>query len=267
MSYPLYLPLMAAIEGLRVYPVKGLDGVDVDAARIREGGTLEYDREFALFDSEDRIVNGKWTDRIHELRTDFDPDTVELSVETPERECETFELATETGRDRAAAWFGEDFGGDLRLERDTTVGHVDRTEMGPSVISTATLAEVASWFDDLTVESTRRRLRANVEVSGVPAFWEDRFVGDEAPSFEAGPLRIEGVTPCARCVVPSRDPDTGDPLPGFRERFVEKRRETFPDWADADAFDHHYTLMLIARVIEGHGETLRVGDTVDVVGE
>jgi uncharacterized protein YcbX len=256
---------MATIERLRVYPVKGLDGVELDAARIREGGTLAYDREFALFDSDDRIVNGKWTDRVHELRTDFDPDTVELRVETPEGEQETFELGSEAGRDRAAAWFGEDFAGDLRMERDSTVGHVDRTDMGPSVISTATLEEVASWFDGLTVESTRRRLRANAEVSGVPAFWEDRFVGEGAPAFEAGPLRIEGVTPCARCVVPSRDPDTGDPLSGFRERFVEKRRETFPAFADEDAFDHHYTLMLIARVVAGRGETLRVGDPVEVV--
>ena len=258
---------MATVERLRVYPVKGLDGVDVDAAQIREGGTLEYDREFALFDAEDRIVNGKWTDRVHELRTDFDPDATELRVETPEGEQETFDLGSNAGRDRAAAWFGEDFGGDLRVERDTTVGHVDRTDMGPSVISTATLEEVASWFDDMSVESARQRLRANVEVSGVPAFWEDRFVGADAPEFDAGPLRIEGVTPCARCVVPSRDPDTGDPLPGFRERFVEKRRETFPEFADEDAFDHHYTLMLIARVVAGHGETLRVGDPVEVVGD
>jgi len=256
---------MATIERLRVYPVKGLDGVEIDAALVREGGTLEYDREFALFDADDHIVNGKWTDRVHELRTDFEPETAELRVETPEEAVETFDLGSEAGRETAAAWFGDDFGGDLRMERDTRVGHVDRTDMGPSVVSTATLEEVASWFDGMSVESARRRLRANVEVSGVPAFWEDRFVGEDAPAFDAGPARIEGVTPCARCVVPSRDPETGDPLEGFRERFLEKRRETFPEFADHGAFDHYYTLMLIARVVEGHGETLRAGDPVDVV--
>ncbi|MEF8884414.1 MAG: MOSC N-terminal beta barrel domain-containing protein [Haloarculaceae archaeon] len=256
---------MAAIERLRVYPVKGLDGVDRDAARIREGGTLEFDREFALFDAADRIVNGKWTDRVHELRTDFDTDTGRLRVETPAGSTRTFALDSEAGRERAAAWFSDDFGGDLTLERDTTVGHVDRTDMGPSVVSTATLAEVASWFEGLTVDSARRRLRANVEVSGVPAFWEDRFVGPGAPTFEAGDVRVEGVTPCSRCVVPSRDPDTGEPLEGFRERFVEKRRETFPAFADPDALDHYYSLMLIARVVDGRGGTLRVGDTIEVI--
>jgi len=120
--------------------------------------------------------------------------------------------------------------------------------MGPSVISTATLRTVADWFDELTVEGVRRRLRANVEVGGVEPFWEDRFVGADAPAFEVGGVRFEGVTPCGRCVVPQRDPDTGDPTPGFREQFVRRREETFPDWADADAFDHYYSLMLIARV-------------------
>jgi len=258
---------MAAIERLRVYPVKGLDGIELDAARIREGGTLEYDREFALFDAEDHIVNGKWTDRVHELRTDFDPETVVLRVETPDGETRNFELDSADGRDTAAAWFSADLGGDLTLEREATVGHVDRPEMGPSVVSTATLREVASWFDELTVDSARRRLRANVEVSGVPAFWEDRFVGGDAPAFETESVRFEGVTPCGRCVVPSRDPDTGEPLADFRERFLERREATFPEWADWEAFDHYYTLMLIAGVTDGHGETLRVGDAVEVVGD
>ena len=138
--------------------------------------------------------------------------------------------------------------------------------MGPSVVSTATLEAVASWFDDLSVGSVRRRLRANVEVSGVPAFWEDRFVGDDAPGFAVGGVRFEGLTPCGRCVVPSRDPDTGEALPEFRERFVEKRRETFPGFADPAAFDHLFAVMILARVPGAPGRpTLRVGDPVEVV--
>ncbi|AHG04493.1 molybdenum cofactor biosysynthesis protein [Halobacterium sp. DL1] len=253
---------MARIEDLRVYPVKGLDGVAVDEAAVLDGGTLAGDREFALFDADGDVVNGKRTARVHDLRTDYDPETTELTV-TVDGERRTFDL--DADRERAADWLGDVFGLDLTIERDESLGFVDRREMGPSVISTATLQEVASWFDDLTVEGARRRLRANVEVSGVPAFWEDRFVGEDAPGFEAGGVRFEGVTPCARCVVPERDPETGEPTPAFRERFVSKRRETFPEWADADAFDHFYTLMLIARVPESdRGRTLRVGDDVTV---
>jgi uncharacterized protein YcbX len=74
------------------------------------------------------------------------------------------------------------------------------------------------------------------------------------------------VTPCGRCVVPSRDPDTGEEIEDFRETFIERRRETFPEQADEDAFDHLYTLMIIARVPEEErGGTVSVGDEVRVV--
>ncbi|SDR20096.1 MOSC domain-containing protein [Natronobacterium texcoconense] len=256
---------MARLERIRIYPVKGLDGIELEEASIVDGGTLARDREFALFDADGEVVNGKRTDRVHDLETDFDPETGELLVET-DGESRQFDLESADERERAADWFGDVFDLEVTLERDRSLGYVDRREMGPSVISTATLETVASWFDDLTVDSVRRRMRANVEVSGVPAFWEDRFVGDGAPSFRAGDVRFEGVTPCGRCVVPQRDPDTGEPLPEFRERFIEKRRETFPEWADGEAFDHYYTLMLIARVPEADRENvLEVGDPIEIV--
>ncbi|WP_436928731.1 MOSC domain-containing protein [Halosimplex halobium] len=257
---------MARLERLRVFPVKGLDGIDVETAAVLDGGTLRYDREYALFDADGEVVNGKRTDRVHDLATDFDPETGTLRAEAPDGTTRAFELERERERERAAEWFGDFFGMGLTLERDTALGYVDRREMGPSVVSTATLEAVASWFDDVTVAGARRRLRANVEVSGVPAFWEDRFVGADAPAFEAGGVRFEGVTPCGRCVVPQRDPDTGDPVPEFRERFVERREATFPERADEAAFDHYYTLMIIASVPESdRGACLDVGDPVEVV--
>ena len=246
-----------------MYPVKGLDGVDVDGVRVLDGGTLERDREFALFDADGDVVNGKRTDRVHDLATGFDTESGTLRVETPDGTVRRFDLDGEPAR--AAEWFGDFFDADLTLRRDGSLGFVDRREMGPSVVSAATLEAVASWFDGMTVESARRRLRANVEVSGVPAFWEDRFVGDGASAFEIGGVRVEGVTPCGRCVVPERDPDTGEPTPEFRERFVRRREATFPEWADEDAFDHYYTLMTIARIPErDRGKALRVGDEVTV---
>ncbi|OAQ54180.1 hypothetical protein HTG_01205 [Natrinema mahii] len=253
---------MARLDRLTVYPVKGLDGIELEAAAVREGGTLAHDREFALFDADGEVVNGKRTDRVHDLETDYEPSTATLSVTAPDSKRRRFDL--EADREAAAAWFGDFFDADLSLERDDSCGFVDRREMGPSVVSTATLETVASWFDGMTVDGARRRLRANVEIGGVDPFWEDRFVGEDAPAFAVGDVRFEGVTPCGRCVVPQRDPDTGEPTTAFRERFVEKREETFPDWADWDAFDHYYTLMIITRVPErDRGRTLAVGDPVE----
>lgn len=254
---------MAQLERLRVFPVKGLDGIDLEAAEILDGGTLKHDREFALFDAEGNVINGKRTDRVHALGTDFDPESNTFHVVPPSGESQHFDLENE--RERAAQWFSTFFDANLKCQRDTSLGFVDRREMGPSVISTATLETVAAWFNDMTVEGARRRLRANVEISGVPAFWEDRFVGEDAPSFEIDGIRFEGVTPCGRCVVPERHPDTGEPTPQFRERFIKKREGTFPDWADERAFDHYYSLMIIMQVAEtDRGKRLRVGDDVTI---
>ena len=254
---------MAHIERLTVYPVKGLDGIALGEADVLDGGTLAHDREFALFDGAGDVVNGKRTDRIHGIDADFEPASGVLSVEAPGSDAEQFDLVADP--ERAAEWFGDYFGMALTLERDASLGYVDRRDAGPSVISTATLETVASWFDGVSVESARRRMRANVEVGGVPAFWEDRFVGDDAPAFVAGGVRFEGVKPCGRCVVPERDPDSGERTADFRERFADRRRETFPEWADEDAFDHFYKLMLISRIPEAsRGRTLRTGDPVEV---
>ncbi|MFB6068737.1 MAG: MOSC domain-containing protein [Halobacterium sp.] len=255
---------MASIETLRVFPVKGLDGAAVEAAAVRSGGTLAGDREFALFDADGDVLNGKRTPLVHEVDAAFDPAERTLAVEAPGMPSETFDI--DADRDAAASWFSEHFGEPLDLERDDDTGFVDRPDVGPSVVSTATLETVASWFDDLTVDSVRRRLRANVEVGGVEPFWEDRFLGDGAPAFDADGVRFRGVEPCGRCVVPERDPDTGDALPGFRERFVERRRETLPECADRDAFEHFYAVMILTTVADAdRGRTLRVGDPVSVV--
>jgi hypothetical protein len=263
---------MPRIERLRIYPVKALDAHPVDEMQITDAGTPAGDREYAMcdpavdrFDDPETITrhafNGKQTDRVHSLDTAFDPGTRTLTVESPDRDAVAFDLPADTSE--ASAWLGDYLGMAVDLRHRSPPGFVDRPGLGPSVVSTATLETVASWFDGMTVESARRRMRANVEVGGVPPFWEDRFVGPDAPTFAAGGVEFVGAEPCARCVVPRRDPETGDPVPEFERRFVRRREETFPDWADEAAFPHYYTLMLITRVPDhARATTIRVGDEI-----
>jgi len=254
------------VAGLRIYPVKALDGAAVETATITPGGTLAGDRTYALFGPDGDPINGKRTPLVHRIDAGFDHERERLTVDAGEGP-RTFALGAGSGRAAAEAWFTDHFGIETTIERDDDLGFVDRRSAGPSVISTATVEAVASWFDSLAPESVRRRLRANVEIGGVPAFWEDRFVGADAPTFEAGGVAFEGVTPCGRCVVPARDPDTGAEIEGFRERFLERREATFPEFADPAAFEHLFSLMLIARVPEAdRGKTIRVGDDVTFPG-
>ena len=258
---------MAHVENLWIYPVKGLDADAVDTVRLTEAGTPAGDRRYAFVDTDGETYNGKQIDTLHEIASSFDleTDVLTLSVDGSEA-TRRFDLTTE--RNEAGEWFSEFVGERLALRRREPPAFVDRPELGPSVISTGTLEEVASWFDGMTPEGARRRLRPNVEIGGVPPFWEDRFLGEDAPSFETGGVRFEAAQACARCVVPTRDPDTGEPTEGFRTRFVERRKATLPEWVDQDALDHFYTVMVISRVPEaGRGRSITVGDPVSVADE
>lgn len=156
----------------------------------------------------------------------------------------------------------------MSVRRNAVGQHDDRERHGPTVISTATLREVAAWFD-ISTDSARRRFRANLEVGGVPPFWEDNLFTDTGSvvAFRIGEAVIDGVHPCQRCVVPGRDPDTGTETPNFRETFVQRRRETAPSWTDCDRFDHPFRLMVNTRVpTDSVGERVAVGDSVEILG-
>lgn len=253
------------VAGIRIYPIKSLDPTGVEAATLGgETGALVGDREYALVDEDGEYVNGKRTAAVHRVRSDVHGDVVTLSRAGEK----AIERSLSDQRDDVERWLSAHFEEPVSLIRDARGGFPDDTvRPGPTVISTGTVREVASWYDGIDPEGVRRRFRANLEIDGVPAFWEDRLVADEGEvvRFRIGDVRIEGVSPCSRCVVPSRDPDTGEERPGFRETFIEHRERTKPPWLDSDRFDHPFRLMVNTRVPrESRGERIAVGDPVAV---
>jgi len=259
------------VDRLTIYPIKSLDGRSVDSVSLVENGGLAGDREFALFDADGEYVNGKRERRVHRIRADYEGDgaridAVELS--TDDSEPHRFEADELTDGGEAVDWLAERVGYPVSLARDPAGGFPDDTHAsGPTVISTATIETVASWFDGISTDGMRRRLRANIELGGVPAFWEDRLFADrdQHVEFTIGETAVRGVNPCQRCVVPSRDPDTGAEYGGFQSTFVEKRRETMPEWSGGNWFDHDFRLMVNTMVPQSEwGETISVGDVVEV---
>lgn len=251
---------------IALFPIKSLDAFEPERAEVSSEGPIAGDRRYAMVDNEGEYVNGKRTAAVHRLHVNYDGiDRLTLSIQG---NADRWGFELEDGRDRKGLTerLCDHFEYPVELIRDET-GLPDDTEIpGPTVISTATIEEVASWFD-LAPENVRRRFRANLEIEGVPAFWEDRLFADHGRvvDFSVGDVRLSGVNPCQRCVVPSRDPDTGEYFENFRERFVEKRRETLPEWADSDRFDHPFRLMVNTRVSEAGG--IEVGDPVEIRGE
>lgn len=258
------------LAGISIYPIKSLDPVTIAESRLLPSGALESDRQLALFDEKGNFVNGKRNPLVHRLRSQYDSELqiVSLQIEGTEQTAR-FHL----DRERAAleSWFSDYFGFPVRLERNTITGFSDdRKSPGPTVISTATLEEVAGWFPPLTVGEMRLRLRANLEIAGVPAFWEDRLFAKRERSpikFQIGEVCFEGINPCKRCIVPSRDSRTGEVYPNFQKIFVQSRKESLPPWAQSDRFNHFYKLSVNTIVPDTGGDrTVQVGDEVKITG-
>ena len=168
---------MPHLASISIYPVKSLEPVLLPEVRVLRSGALEGDRGFAFFDSEGKFINGKRNAKIHLLRSKYDSFTGELSLGRAETGLTTV-FNADRQREEIEAWLAEFFGIPVSLRRNGEVGFPDDLDCpGPTVISTATLSEVASWFKPLDTAQLRLRIRANLEIGGVPPFWEDRLYG------------------------------------------------------------------------------------------
>jgi len=260
---------MPHVVRIILYPIKSLDGVPVDVARVLATGGLAHDRRLAILDGTGQVINGKRTTAVHGVRLAFDPVTEVVRLGGSDSgESGSFPCTARSGE--LAEWLSGALGQPVTLVENALGGFPDDTDYpGPTVVSTATLERVGEWFG-LSLEAVRARFRANLEVGGVPAFWEDRLVvadRSQVVEFRVGTLRLWGANPCARCVVPSRDPVTGTVRERFAKTFAERREAELPEWAPAERFDHFYRLTVnTCRPPQSEETTIRVGDEVEVVG-
>src|SRR5690349_16194219 len=99
---------MPSLARIHIYPIKSLDPVRVSEARLLPTGALEQDRRFALVDERGAYINGKRTNLVHSLRTQFDPASGEFRVRVVGAGSEAV-FHVDQQRDELAAWFGEYF--------------------------------------------------------------------------------------------------------------------------------------------------------------
>lgn len=254
------MPTLARITG---YPIKSLDGQDVTEARLLHSGALEFDRRFALVDQDERFVNGKRTALVHAIRSQVSLPQLQLHAEHA-GEVAAFDLTVQ--RAEAANWLGARLHASVRLLENTEAGFPDDTEApGPTVISTATLEAVASWFPGLSVDEVRRRFRANLEIGDVEPFWEDHLYGaaGQAIPFRVGDVILHGVNPCQRCAVPTRSSFTGEVWPAFAKTIGKLREQHLPTQATRARFNHFYRLAVNTAPPTGFiGGVVRRGDEI-----
>ena len=291
---------MPHLERITLHPVKSLDGLDVERACVLPCGALANDRRWRLVDFDGHVVNAKRTPLIQRIRATFDLDgapTVGLSAAPDWRGATappapfpgSFPLVP--GPEGPCRWLSAALGVEVLLQERAEGGFPDdRDAPGPTLVSTASLAEVARWFS-LPIVEVRRRFRANLEVGDCDSFWEDALASPAIPPrptpFEATgpapsdelrqdscslppmPFRVGGagftaVNVCRRCPVPTRDSTNGTITEHFREVFEAWRRRRIPRDVDAAGWGTSYRLA-INTVGDGQGGNVHVGDRIELV--
>ena len=249
---------------ITIFPIKSLDGVSLETCRVTGGGILEKDRIYAIYDTQGKVVNGKRTARVHELRCAFDAGIREIRLwQNGETARNQFQLDNPAPLEK---WLSDFFGFQIVFRHEPEKGFPDdRAAFGPTIVSEASLRAVQKWFPELTLESVRRRFRANLEVVDGEAFCEDELFGapEELKPFQIGDVKFFGHNPCQRCVVPTRDPDTAQAVADFQKKFMQWRKETLPAWANPQRFNHFYRFAVNTSIPPTEaGKQLRVGDPI-----
>jgi uncharacterized protein len=251
---------MGIVDRIEIFPVKSLDGCQVDRAMVTSGGALEFDRRWALVDEQGNFVNAKRYAQIHAIRSDFDLTELVITLSAPRMPNGRFVIDDPA----LAAWLSKYFDRPIQIQSNTTIGFPDDTASpGPTIISTATLNEIASWYPHLSTAEIRRRLRTNIEIAGVPAFWEDQLFTNSPQDFSIGAVAFQGINPCQRCIVPTRNATNGLIDPGFQKIFSEQRAATLPAEIDRSRFNHFYRVAVNTRIPASTVATmLQTGDSI-----
>jgi MOSC domain-containing protein len=206
------------VTQLSIAPVKGLGLVHPREVLLGRSGVAN-DRRFYLVDGDGRLVNNKTCGELLQVRPELSADAGRLTLAFPSGDAVDGDVAlgapVETsfygrpvaGRYVEGAWsdaLSEHVRRPLRLVRaDDPGAALDRTHV-VSLISDGSLAALGRRAGVDRVDG--RRFRMTIKLEGCGEHEEDEWIDGEVAVGEA---RIRVTGPVGRCVVTTRNPDTG----------------------------------------------------------
>jgi uncharacterized protein YcbX len=211
--------MKARIAKLYRYPVKGLSPESLTRADLTAGEYFPGDRLFAIengpsgFDAaapehqpKIKFLMLMRNERLAALRTRYDQPTSTLTIEHEGREAVRADVSTKEGRLAAEAFFRKFMPQELRgppkvLEAPGGFRFTDNSRGFVSIINLASVAAIESLVG---APVDPLRFRANVYVTGMPAWAEFDFIDRE---LVLGGARVRVHKRIKRCAATNVDPD------------------------------------------------------------
>ena len=211
----------ATVQAIYRYPVKGLSPQTLQRARLTAGQTIPADRLYAIengptgFDPAAPIYFPKHrflmlmrNERLAALRTEFDEATHTLTVHWQGAEAACGDLRTPQGRKAIEDFFAHFCADELRGPPKVLQGEGHSfSDVAKKVVSIINLASVAAVEDVVGQPVNPLRFRANIYVSGWPAWREFDLLDQTIAIGKATRVRI--IKRITRCAATDVDPDTG----------------------------------------------------------
>jgi uncharacterized protein len=216
------------LSQIAIYPIKSLRGIPLQESIVETRG-LRDDRRWMVVAATGRFLTQRALPRMALITAIVQDDGVTLSAP----EMPPLHVPDDGGAERlvtiwrdtvvahdagesAAAWLSAYLGVPCQLVRmpDTTRRVVNQAFGGPEdVVSFADgypfLLIGQASLDDLNARMSAplpmRRFRPNLVVAGTEPFAEDAW-----KRIRIGEVAFRVVKPCARCIIPTIDPDEGD---------------------------------------------------------
>src|SRR3989442_6265120 len=208
------------IHAIYRYPVKGLSPEPLTRTQLAIGATLPADRLYAIengpsgFDPaaprhqpKQRYLMLMRNERLAQLRTRFDDSSHTLAIEVQGREVARGDLRTPAGRAVIERFFAVFCADELRgAPKVLQAPGFSFSDVARKVVSIINLASVAAVANAVDRPVHPLRFRANVYVTGWPAWHEFDLVGREIALGKRARLKI--IKPIVRCAATNVDPDT-----------------------------------------------------------
>jgi len=210
----------ATIESIYRYPVKGLSPQALSRVSLSAGRTLPADRLYAIengptgFDPahpayfpKQRFLMLMRNERLAALKTDYEAASHTLAIRLDGREAVRADLRSAAGREAVEAFMASFCADELNGPPKVLYGDGHSfSDVAKKVVSIINLASVAAVETVVGRPVDPLRFRANLYVTGWPAWREFDLMGHE---LNAGGARLKVVKRIVRCAATNVDPLTG----------------------------------------------------------